>query len=74
MQLLYQGTKNENDQKDGKGVEIFPGMSVGWGHFRSGQKHGTHIRVYKNGDLYTGTYLKGKISGEQQVFKYTKHT
>ncbi|GAB1604671.1 radial spoke head 1 homolog [Argonauta hians] len=61
---VYEGERNEKDQRHGKGKAHLPNQDVYTGYYEEGKRHGGGVYRFKNGARYTGEYQNNKKHGE----------
>lgn len=60
----YEGYKNCNGQRDGKGTYRWPSGQVYEGNWRQGDEHGKGTKIYDSGAKYVGGWSLGKRHGQ----------
>ncbi|KAJ3411962.1 hypothetical protein HDV05_001440 [Chytridiales sp. JEL 0842] len=66
---VYEGERNEQKQRHGKGKNTFPNGDVYEGAYENGQRHGTGAYTWKNGARYSGEY-KANLRDGHGFFVY----
>jgi hypothetical protein len=67
----YTGTVNEQNEKDGHGIKVFPADSFleqYEGQWLNGNFHGYGALKFRNGEKYEGNFSKGTFDGKGSFF------
>ncbi|XP_032681944.1 radial spoke head 1 homolog isoform X2 [Odontomachus brunneus] len=70
---VYQGERNENNERHGSGKALLPNGDVYVGQYRHGLRHGKGVYAFKNGARYNGDWRQGHKYG-QGIFWYPDGT
>ncbi|XP_058947615.2 radial spoke head 1 homolog [Pocillopora verrucosa] len=60
----YEGDRNEEEERHGKGKAKLPNGDVYEGEYSHGKRHGQGTYKFQNGARYTGSYMNGIKHGE----------
>ncbi|XP_066927004.1 radial spoke head 1 homolog isoform X2 [Clytia hemisphaerica] len=63
----YEGTRNDREERHGRGKAILPNGDVYEGEYENGKRHGYGVYTFVSGAKYLGHYVHGRKDGSGKL-------